>query len=149
MIGGGAGLEVVGEERGEDVLAEPGAGIGSEAEGAEGVGGLDLLAVVPGAHDDEDLVAVFIEGLDSAVDGWRAIDVLLIPEAVDEEDGDLHAFGGEVLLEDLVHGQIGPEAVIGGVGDDLAPEAELVHAALAAEFACGAGEHVGVPVVGG
>ena len=49
--------------------------------------------------------------------------------------------------QDLVHRLALPEAVIGGVLDDPAPEAHLVEPALSSQLAGAAGLHVGVVVV--
>ena len=47
----------------------------------------------------------------------------------------------------LVHGLVGPEGVVGGVGEELLPEADLLEAVAAAQFARRAGAHVLVVVV--
>src|SRR5664279_708714 len=114
----------------QHVLAKPGAGVAAEADGAEGVSGLDLLPMVPGTEDHEYLVVGGVEGLDGLVDGDRAVDVFLVPEAVDEQDRNLEG----LLGEDLVDGLIAPECVVGGVLENLLPEAHLLEAVAAAEF---------------
>jgi hypothetical protein len=141
--GGGVVLEVVIEEGAEDVLAEVEAGVGAELDGAELGDFFDLLTVVPGTHDEEDLVVGGVFGLEGLVDGDGSVDVFLIPEAVDEHDGDFEGLGGE----DLVHGLVAPEGVVGGVGEDLVPEAHLFEAVAASEFAGGACLHEEVVVV--
>ena len=55
--------------------------------------------------------------------------------------------GAEVRGEHLVHGLVGPEGVVGGMRDQLFPEADLLEAVPPAEFAGGAGAHVLVVVV--
>ena len=131
------------EEGAEDFAAEVEAGIAVELDGSEGAAVGDLLAVVPGAHDEEDFVVVGVFGLDGFVDGGGTVDVLLVPEAVDDHDGNFEGLGGE----DAVHGLVLPVGVVGGVFDDFLPEAELFEASLAAEVAGGTGFHVHVVFV--
>ena len=149
VVCGGVVLQVVVEKRAQDVLPEPGPGVAAEANRAQAVGGLDLLPVMPGAEDEEDLVVVLVEGLDGLVDGERAVDVFLIPEAVDQHDGNLDAFFGESAASTLSMACSHQNAVVAGVREDLAPEAHLLEAVLFAEFAGRAGAHVQVVVVEG
>ncbi len=105
----------------------------------------DHLAVVPRAHGEEDFVVPGILGLDRPVDRGRSVNVLLVPEAVDEHDRHLQG----LLREELVHGLLPPVRVVTRVGQDLPPEAELLHAAAPAELARVDRRHVRVVVVVG
>ncbi len=101
--------------------------------------------VEPGA-DGEVQHVVRIVRRERVPDGDVAVDVLLVPERVDQHGGHRErAAGGEQLVERLPL----PERVVGRVRGDLAEEAELVEAAAAAEFARGhEAEVVGVFVIG-
>ncbi len=81
--------------------------------------------------------------LDGLVDGHRAVDVLLVPQAVHQHDRHLQ----RLLRQRLVHGLLAPERVVAGVIEDLPPEADLLEAALAAQLARRPGLHVHVVVV--
>src|SRR5664279_724094 len=118
------------QERPQHVLPKPGPGIAAEADGAKEVGGLDFLPMVPGTEDHEYLVVGGVEGLDGLVDGDRAVDVFLVPKAVDEQDWNLEG----LLGQDLVHGLIAPECVVGGVLENLLPEPHLLEAVAASKF---------------
>ena len=133
----------MGEEGREDVLAEVEAGVLTEVKLAERAGVFDLLTVVPGAHHEEELVVGGVFGLDRLLDGDGAVDVLLVPERVDEQRGD----GERLFGEDLVERLVAPEGVIRGMRGDLVPEADLLHAALFGELAGGAGAHPHIVVV--
>ena len=131
--GGSIVFQILREERSEDVFAKVEGRVAVKFDGAQGAAIFDTLAVVPGAHDEEDLVVAGVFGLDGFVDGHRAVDVFGVPEAVDEQGGNGEGFGGE----ELVDGLILPEGVVARVRDDLAPEADLLQAAPLAEFAGG------------
>ena len=68
-ISRGVIFQVVVEERAQDILAEPRAGVRTEADGSEGSGVLNLLPVMPGTEDKVDLVLCLVERLDGLVDG--------------------------------------------------------------------------------
>ena len=59
------------------------------------------------------------------------VDVLLVPEAVHEHDRHLQ----RLAREDLVHGLVAPEGVVGRMLQELAPEADLLEAVPLAELA--------------
>src|ERR1043166_10305848 len=100
---------------------------------------------MPGAEDEKDLVVVRVLRLDGAVDGGRAVDVLLIPEAVNEHDGNFQG----LRSENLIHGLLAPPRVVGRGLKNLAPEADLLKPATPPEFARRAAPHEHVAVVEG
>ena len=117
-------LEVLVEERPQDLLPERAPGVAAELQGAERAGVLDLLPVVPGPHHEEHLVVGGVLRLERLVDGDGAVDVLLIPEPVHQH----HRHGQRLRREDPVDGLVAPERVVGGVIEDLPPEADLFEA---------------------
>src|SRR4029077_11792009 len=125
-------LQVLSEERPEDIALELHRGVGVESQNAEGAAVVDFLAMVPRAEDEKDLVVGRLFFFERIVEGGRAVDVFLVPEAVDDHSGNLKWLGGK----DFVHGLLLPEAVVAGVVEDLAPEAHLFEAVAAAKFAC-------------
>ena len=105
----------------------------------------DHLSVVPGSHDEKDHVVAGVLGLEHLVDRGRAVDVLLVPQAVDQHDRDLQG----LLREELVDRLVPPVRVVRRMREDLPPEPELLHAAASPELARVAGRHVRVVVVVG
>ena len=120
-------LEVPGQERGQDLAAEEEGGVAIEAQRAERAPVGDLLAVVPRAEHQEHAVVVRVLGLEGLVDGDGAVDVLLVPQAVHEHHRDTE----RPRAQQLVHGLVAPEGVVGRVLQDLAPEAHLLQAVAA------------------
>ena len=136
-------LQILGEERRQDVAPELQRGVGVEADRAERAAVMDLLPVIPRAQHQEDLVVGRVLRLDRLVDRGRAVHVLLVPEAGDQH----HRHGQRLRGQHLVHRLLLPEGVVGGMLQQLAPEAELLHAVPAAQLAGGAGRQVLVVVV--
>src|SRR6185436_1812376 len=124
-------LEVLREERREDLLPEIERRIAAELDRAERAALVDLLAVMPGTDDEKDLVVRRVLRLDRFVDRRRAVDVLLIPEAVHDHHRNRERLG----REDLVHRLIAPERVVRGMLEHLAPEPDLLETAPPAELA--------------
>src|SRR6185295_1765284 len=108
---GRAVLEVLVQERPQHLAPEPGRGVAAEPYGAQRAAVRDFLAVVPRSEDEEHLVVAGVLWLDRLVDGGRAVDVLLVPEAVDQHHRHLQGQRGQ----DLVHGLVTPEGVIARV----------------------------------
>jgi hypothetical protein len=90
--------------------------------------------VAPRPQDQEDPVVGDVLGLDRPVDGERAVDVLLVEQAVDDHHRHAERLGGEHAIDGLV----APEGVVARVRQDLAPEADLLEPALTAERPRGA-----------
>ena len=123
-------LEVLIEERPQNLPAERERGITFEPDRAEGAAVPDLLAVVPRAHHEEHLVVTGVLGLDGLVHGGRAVDVFLVPQTVDEHHGHLQ----RLRRQDAVDRLVAPKGVVGGMLEDLLPEAELLHPPPAAQL---------------
>ena len=140
---GGAVFEILIEEGAQNFALELKRGVGVEFQRAEGAAVFDFLTVMPRAHDEEDFVVVGVFRLDGFVNGDGAVDVLLIPEAMDEHHGDFQGLGGE----NLVDGLFAPEGVVGGMVENLAPEADLLEAMAAAQLTRRHRIHVNVVVV--
>src|SRR3954466_15351183 len=93
-------FEVMVEEWAQDFAPEDERRVAVELQSAERASVPYLLPVMPGPEHEEDLVVVRVLRLDGLVDGDGAVDVLLIPEAVDEHHRNLQGLRGE----NLVHG---------------------------------------------
>ena len=122
--------EVLVEERAQDLLAEVEGGVASESQRAERAAVPDLLAVIPRAHDQEHLVVGRVLGLERPVDGRCSVDVLLVPEAVDQH----HRHAQRLRRQQPVDGLVTPEAVVARVLEELPPEAHLLQAAATSEL---------------
>src|ERR1700755_2508137 len=94
-------FQVLVEERAQDFASEGERRVAVEFDRAERAALPYLLTVVPRAEDEEDLVVLRVLRLDGLVDGDVAVDVLLIPEAVDEHHGNLEGLRGENLVDGL------------------------------------------------
>ena len=110
---------------------------------AERAAVVNFLPVMPRAHHQKHFVVARVFRLDRFVDGHRAVDVFLIPQAVHQHDRNFQRLRGE----NLVHGLLAPEGVVARMLENLAPEAHLFEAVAAAEFARGARLHVHVVIV--
>jgi hypothetical protein len=129
--------------KGQDLAAEGKRRVAAEPQGAERATVVDRLSVVPGTEDEEELVPRRVLRLQRLPDGDRPVDVLLVPEGVDEHRRHREGLGGE----DLVDGLFLPERVVRGVREDLPPDADLLEAARPRHLASRAGLEVGVVVV--
>src|SRR5580658_6637799 len=65
-------LKIFRQERSQDVLAEIGASVAAELNGAERIGVFNFLSVMPRTHHQKNFVVVGVFGLDSFVYGHRA-----------------------------------------------------------------------------
>ena len=123
------------EKRPQHVLPEPGSRVAAKADRTQRRGVLNLLPVVPGAEHQKDLLVVDVERLDCLVDRDRTVDIFLVPQAVNEQNGHLDPFRLEVRGQHLVHRLVAPESVVAGVFENLVPEAHLFQPMLLAQFA--------------
>src|ERR1700730_7112540 len=106
------------QERPQDVLAEVESGVAVESQSAEPVAVVNLLAVMPGTHHQENLVVICVLRLDRLVDSNGSVDVLLVPEAVDQHYRHLQ----RLSCQRLVHGLVAPERVVARMLENLPPE---------------------------
>ena len=100
--------------------------------------------MVPRPHHQKHLVVIGIFRLDGFVHGDRAVNVFLIPQAVDEHD----RHGQRFLREQLVDCLIAPECVVARVLDHLLPEPELLEAAPPSHLTGRSAAHELVELVG-
>src|SRR5437016_687962 len=110
------------EEWSEDILLEVARRVAVEVERAERAAIFDFLSMMPGTHDEKDLVVVHVLRFDRLVDGNRSINVFLVPETEHEHDRHFEWLRGE----DLVHRLLRPPRVIVRMLEDLLPEADLL-----------------------
>ena len=103
----------------------------------------DLLPVIPRPEREVDHVVVRVLRLDRLVDGDRAVDVLLVPEARDQQHGHLQRLGSQDFVDRLP----APEGVVARMRHDLRPEAHLVQTAPPAKLPGRARLHEHVVVV--
>src|SRR6185295_9939830 len=115
-------LQIPVEKRAQDLAAERERGVAAELHRPDRRAVADLLAVVPRPEHQEYLVVVRVLGLERLVHRDRTVDILLVPEAVDQH----HRHGERLLGEQLVDRLVTPERIIAGVRGDLVPEPDLV-----------------------
>src|SRR5580658_2243474 len=94
-------LQILSQERRENLLAELQAGVGVKANRAERAAIADFLAVMPWAHHQENLIVVRIPRLDGFVNGYGAVDVFLVPEAVHQHYGHFEGLIGQNAVNGL------------------------------------------------
>src|SRR5262249_39109832 len=124
-------LQILSEKRRKDLLAEIKRGVAAELDGPQRAAVSNHLAMMPRADDEEDLVVRAVLRLDRLVDGGSAVDVFLVPEAMDQH----HRRFQRLFGEQLVNGLVLPEGVVSRMLDELVPEAELIQAAAATQLA--------------
>jgi len=93
------------EEWPENPPAKIKPGIAAELQRAERAGVIDLLAVMPRPHHQKYFVIAGVLRLERFVDGRRAVNVFLIPQAVHQHGRNFQRLRGE----NLVHGLLLPE----------------------------------------
>ncbi len=98
---------------------------------------------MPGAHGEKHFVAARVLRFDRFVDGHRAVDVFLVPEAVHQHGRNFQRLRGE----NLVHRLLLPPRVVCRMIEKLAPEADLLKTMTAAEFAGRTGLQVQVVII--
>jgi hypothetical protein len=110
-------LEVSVEERLQDLAAEILRRVAAEADRADGAAVAPLLVVEPRAQHEMD-VSGRIARLDRLPHRHGAVNVLLVPQAVDEEGrhGDRR-----LLEEELVDRLLLPEGIVSGMLGSFAP----------------------------
>src|ERR1700722_5970788 len=101
-------FQILGKEWRENFSTKEQTGIASEFQSAERAAVADLSAVMPRAHDQKDHIVASVFGFDRFVDGWRAVNVFLIPKAVHQHGGDFERLRGK----NFVHGLLLPPAVV-------------------------------------
>src|SRR5262249_61101714 len=88
---------------------------------------------MPRSQHEKHPVIVRIFWLDGLVNCDGSVDVLLVPQAVNQHGGHLQGLDGE----DSVDGLSAPVLVIAGMLEDLFPESSLLHAVPAPDFSRG------------
>ncbi len=114
-----------------------------ELDRAERAALANLLTVMPWSKHEIHLVVVRILRFDRLVYRDVAVDVFLVPKTVYQHHRNFEWLPGENLIDGL----IAPVSVVIRMLEDLAPEADLVESATAAEFACRTSFHKHVVVV--
>ena len=140
---GRAVLEVLRQERPQDVFAEPARGVAAETQVPEAASLADGLAVIPRPQYQLDHAARHILGLDCLIHSDRTVAVLSIPQTVNQHDRDFERQRGKKL----VHGLVAPERIVVWMRDDFVPEADLLHATAAPHLAGGGPRQKQVEVV--
>src|SRR6185369_2840272 len=69
---------------------------------------VDRLSVIPGPKRQEDSVVGGVLGFDRAIDGGCPVNVLRVPQRMDDHDGNLE----RLPAEDSVHRLALPEAIV-------------------------------------
>ncbi len=133
-------LEVMREERAEHRAAPPFGGVLVPLDIAERLAVVDLLPVVPRAHRQIDHVPGGILGFQRTVHCGCTVDVLLVPQPVDEH----HRHLERITAEHPVHRLRLPEGVVGRMRGKLAPETDLVEPMRLRKRARRPGAHRGV-----
>src|SRR5260370_25190445 len=99
--------------------------------------------MMPRPHYYKILVVIGVLRLKRFVDGYRAVNIFLIPQAVYQHGRNFQRLRGK----SLVHGLLLPPGVVGRMLENLSPEADLLETAAPAKFTCRAGFPVHVVVV--
>ena len=141
-VGGVVVLKIHVEKWNEDVLAKIGRGIAIPLERSQVPAVAVDLAVVPGP-DDQMIVGFMPGGLERFPDVDRAVDVLLVPQALQPDGRARRRVSGDQLVERLLL----PEGVVGGMGGEALPPGQLVEAVRFAPGARRAGIEVILVVV--
>ena len=112
-------LEVVGEQRGHDLLAELAGRGAAERDRPQAVAVAPHPAAVVPRADDQGVQAVAVLLLEGLVDPERAVEILLVPPAGDVQRR--HAGAAQTRGDGL----LAPEAVVVGVLDEVVPGRHL------------------------
>src|SRR4030095_15526303 len=123
-------LQILSEKRTEDFLAEVKGGVAAELYGAERTAVADHLTMMPWADYQQDLGVCRVLRFDGLVHREGAVNVFLVPQAVNEHHRRFQRLGGQQLVDGLV----APESVVGGMLDELVPKAQLIEAAAATQL---------------
>src|SRR6185503_18113442 len=127
----GTVLKIVIEKQPQDFLAKSQGRIAVELNSAERAPFTNFLTMVPGTQHQKNFVVVGVLWLDCFVDRDVAVDVLLVPKAMHQHHWNLQRLRCENFVDCLVL----PPGVVARVFEQLAPEAYLVQATTATEFA--------------
>src|SRR5277367_4466081 len=131
------------KERPQQVLAEVLRRIAAETDLSNGAAVETLLVMKPGADDQINVRGIGLLGFECLVQRDIAVDVFLIPEAMDE-----HRWYGDVLLgQDLVQGLVLPEFIVGRMAHQLGREAYLLKTVTPRHLAGRADTKPGVVII--
>ena len=123
-------LEILCKERAQHLLAKILGGVASETDLTEGAALLDLLAVIPGTHDQLHHVTARIFRFDGCINRDCPVAVFLVPQAVHQH----HRYPQRLRCEHLVHCLLAPKRIVRRMSEDLVPKAELLHAITVRQF---------------
>src|SRR5262245_16103847 len=99
--------------------------------------------MIPRTDNQKHLVVVRVLWLDGFINGDWAVDILLVPQAMDEHD----RHPKRLRRQDAIDGLVAPEAVVGRMFEELPPEPELFETAPPSELTRRDGLHEHVVVV--
>ena len=103
----------------------------------------NCLAMPPWTYRQKKLVVAGIFWFQRLINRNRAIAILLIPQAMHQQRGHDEWLGGE----NFINGLIFPERVIARMGQQLAPESDLLQTALATKLTSRARAHVHIIII--
>ena len=119
------------EEWSENFLPEIKSSIAAEFQRTKRTSASDLLPVMPWTHDKKYLVVGRIFRLERLVGGGSAVNVFLVPQAIDEH----HRHLQRLRRENAVHRLLLPERVVARMLQNLPPEADLLEPVATSELA--------------
>src|SRR6266496_1597113 len=131
------------QKRAEDLLAKIEASIAGEFQRPQSAAVPDFLTVMPWAHHQKYLVVACVLWLDRFVECECAVDVFLVPKAVDEHYRNFERVRGK----NLVHGLLLPPRIVTRMLEQFAPESDLFDPVPTTEFSGGTCFHECVVVV--
>ncbi len=135
-------LQIMRQHGRQHMVPPPGGGVLAELDRAQRRAFIDALAVIPGADRHAHHV-VGVLGLQRFPHRHVAVDIFGIPQAAHQQ----HRHGDGAAGEDLVHRLRLPEFVIGRMRRHLVPEAHLLQAVFAAQFARRDGAQIEIVIV--
>ena len=136
-------MKILVQKRTQNLLPEIPSRIAVKLQSTQCAAVRDLLAVIPRPDHQEDLVVAGVLGFDRLIDGRGAVDVLLIPQTVDQHHGHRQWLCGQHLVDCL----IAPKRIVTWMLEDLPPETHLFKSPSPSEFTGRSGLHEHVIVV--
>src|ERR1041385_3092196 len=118
-------------------------GVAAELQRAERASIVNRLPMGPRTHDQENFIIGGVLRFDGFLNRDRAVDVLLIPEAVHEHHRDFERFFGQGFIYRL----FAPVKVVGRMFDDLFPKTKLFEPSFTADEPSRAALHKRVELI--